>query len=148
MVGTGWEAGKEHGLTVHWDGERWSVVSELSAYKIHSMSALSPDNIWAITGNGVVLSWDGVKWKERTQLDKANTIFAQAADDVFVVGSKIWYWNGDTWTDISLASNCPEDADVRSLLAPYKAESGLPDIWMLDASGIIYTFSHPKTIRR
>lgn len=148
MAGTGWDGGKEHGLAVHWDGEHWNVVSELSAYTIYSMSAISPSNIWAVTGKGVVLNWDGVEWKERTQLDKANMIFAQSPEDVFAVGTKIWYWNGDRWTDISLSGNFPEDAEIKDLLAPYKAESGLPNIWMLDASGIIYAFAHPRTIRR
>jgi photosystem II stability/assembly factor-like uncharacterized protein len=148
VVGTGWREGKEQGLTVHWDGERWDVVSELSSYNIYSLSTLSSVNIWAITGDGVVLNWNGSEWKEKIRLDQANLLFAQDPDDLFAVGKKIWYWNGEDWTDISLSSNFPADAEIKSLLAPYAAESGYFDLWMLDASGIIYTFTHPRTIRR
>jgi len=109
---------------------------------------LSPNNIWAITGKGVVLNWDGVEWKEETQLDQANTIFAQTPDDIFAVGTKIWYSNGDDWTDISLSTNFPADAEIKGIIAPYIAASGYPNVWMLDASGILYTFTHPRTLRR
>ena len=148
VFGTNRKLETDTGVTIHWDGNQWKLFPELRSYNISSVSALSTDNIWAITQEGVVLNWDGVEWKEKTQLENANTIFAQAPADIFAVGTKIWYWNGDRWTDVSLANNFPEDAEIKDLLAPYKAESGLPDIWILDASGIIYTFDHPRTIRR
>lgn len=148
IVGTNWNQETERGVTIHWDGHEWKMFSELNSYNIYSISALSPDNIWAITQNGVVLNWNGVAWKESTRLDSANVIFAQDPDNIFAVGTKIWYWNGGNWADISLSSNFPSDADIKSILAPYKAESGYLDIWMLDSSGIVYTFAHPRTIVR
>jgi hypothetical protein len=148
VVGTNRSQGTEVGVTVHWDGNDWKIVSELSSYNIYSVSALSPNNIWAITGKGVVLNWDGVEWKEEIQLDRANTIFAQTPDDIFAVGTKIWYSNGDGWTDISLSTNLPADAEIKGIIAPYIAESGYPNVWMLDTSGILYTFTHPRTFRR
>ena len=140
--------GTERGVTIHWDGSNWTMISLLSSYNIYSLSALSPDNIWAITNNGTALNWNGVEWKETAQLDSANLIFAQDPDDIFAVGTKIWYWNGSAWADISSSSNLPLDAKIKSFMAPYKAESGYFNLWMLDASGIIYTFEHPRTIRR
>lgn len=147
MVGTTWREGKEYGITVHWNGSEWAIISELSSYKIYSLSALSSDNIWAITGNGIVLYWNGVEWKEQVKLEAANIIFAQNTEDVFAIGTKIWYWDGGTWTDLSASSNFPADVEIKAVMAPYLAESGFADVWMLDVSGRIFTFNHPRTRR-
>lgn len=147
MVGAGQNEGKEYGITIHWDGKEWKLFSDLHAYDIDSLSALASDNVWAITRNGIVLNWNGVEWKENVQLNSANMIFAQNPDDIFAVGADIWYWDGNTWANISSSSNFPGTADIKSMIAPYKAESGYFDLWMLDSSGIIYRFPHPRTKR-
>ena len=148
VFGTNRKSESGTGVTIHWDGNQWKLFPELRSYNISSVSALSTDNIWAITREGVVLNWNGIEWKEKIQLDQASTIFAQNPGDIFAVGTKIWYWNGETWTEIFTSSDYPADAEIRSILAPYKAESGYPDLWLVDASGVIYSFAHPRAIRR
>lgn len=148
MVGTGWNEGKEYGLTLHWDGMDWKIFTDLASYNIYSISALSEDNIWAITGNGTVLNWNGVESKEGATLDVADlysapVIFAQASDDVYVAGNKVWRWDGKIWADISLFSNIPSDSDITGIVA-FPSPAFPLQIWMLDSSGIIYTFKYGK----
>jgi hypothetical protein len=147
MTGTGWYEGKEYGITAHWNGNEWQVHPELRAYAMYSLTALASDNIWAITRDGIVLQWNGLEWTEQDQLEAANLIFARDVNDIFAVGTRIWHWDGSVWTDISASSDFPGDVEIKSILPPYNAEFGEPILWLLDASGQIYSFYFPKPIR-
>jgi len=139
-VGTEWDSGQEYGLTLHWNGKQWNVITELNAYNLYSISALSSDNIWGITRNGIVLNWNGFAWSEKTRLDSANIIHARASDDIFAVGNKIWHWNGADWKDISLNTNLPVDIEIMGIVDGAVNEGGHPQIYILDSSGILYWF--------
>jgi hypothetical protein len=148
LVGTDWYDGKEYGVVVHWDGERWNVIPELRIYNIVSMSALSSNDIWAVTRYGIVLHWNGTEWREVTQLDSAGSfsvpiIYAQGSDDIFVAGNKVWHWNGNDWTDISVSSNIEEDSKIVDMVA-FPSPAFPLETWMLDSSGMIYTFHWRK----
>jgi len=144
LVGTDWYDGKESGIIVHWDGNAWEIVSELASYNIQSLSALSSDNIWAVTRYGIVLHWNGTEWREVTQLDSAGSfsvpiIYAQGSDDVFVASNKVWHWDGKDWTDISVSSNIEADSKIVDMVA-FPSPAFPLETWMLDSSGMIYTF--------
>ncbi len=136
--------GTEKGVIIHWDGSNWTMISVLSSYNIYSLSALSSDNIWAITADGIILNWDGVKWNEKTQLDSANIIYARTSDDVFAVGDKIWHWNGNIWLEISLNANLPADTSIKSVIEASVDEGGNPIMYLLDSSGVLYWFTYDK----
>jgi hypothetical protein len=146
MTGTGSDMGKEYGVTMHWNGIRWERFADLNSYNIHSMSALSPDNIWAITRYGNVLNWNGIEWSEKTQLDFTGleyvpVIFARGLEDIFVAGNKIFHWDGSTWMEISSNSNIPDDMNIVDIVEGGISEGGNPFIYMLDSSGIMYAFA-------
>jgi photosystem II stability/assembly factor-like uncharacterized protein len=146
MTGTGWDMGKEYGVTMHWNGIRWERFADLNSYNIYSMSALSPDNIWAVTRYGVVLNWNGIEWSEKTQLDFTGleyvpVIFARGLEDVFVAGNKIFHWDGRFWMEISSNSNIPDDMNIVDIVEGGISEGGNLGIYMLDSSGILYWFS-------
>ena len=145
MTGTGSDMGEEYGVTMHWNGIRWERFADLNSYNIHSMSALSADNIWAITRYGIVLNWNGIEWSEKIQLDfteleHAPVMFARGPDDIFVAGNKIWHWDGSTWMEISSNSNIPADMNIVDIVEGGISEGGNPFIYMLDSSGIMYAF--------
>ena len=144
ITGTGWESGKEYGITVHWDGNAWEIVSELASYNIQSLSALSSDDIWAVTRFGIVLHWNGTEWSEITQLESAGSvsvpiIYAQGSDNVFVASNRVWHWDGKSWTDISVPSNIEEDSKIVDMVA-FPSPAFPLETWMLDSSGMIYQF--------
>jgi hypothetical protein len=47
----------------HWNGTSWSVVST-PVSTITAISALSPDDVWAVAQKGVILNWNGTQWTE------------------------------------------------------------------------------------
>jgi photosystem II stability/assembly factor-like uncharacterized protein len=149
MVGTGRKEGKEYGFTVHWDGINWKRFSDLVTYSIASISALSSDNIWAITRSGMVLNWNGVEWSEKAKLDYANSfsgpiIFAREPDDIFAAGNKVWHWNGTTWTDLSSHGNLPIDTEIKGIVEGSIDEGGHPFIYIVDSFGKMYSFTYEK----
>lgn len=70
-VGTGWD-GTEYGVALHWNGDHWESFSEGESFTNHSISALSSDDIWAITNHSVVWHWDGSAW---TEIDLTTDIY-------------------------------------------------------------------------
>ena len=146
MVGTSWEEGKEHGAAFHWNGADWESFSEGAHFVLHSISALSLDNIWAVTRYGIIWNWNGIKWSEKAQLDftgleNAPVIFARESDDIFVASNKIFHWDGINWTEMSSNSNLPADMNIVDSVAGPLSEGGNPFIYMLDSSGILYAFA-------
>ena len=142
----GSDTGKEYGVTMHWNGIRWERFADLNSYNMHSVSALSSDNIWAVTRYGVVLNWNGIEWSEKTALDfpvlfYSPVIFARGLDDIFVVGGKIFHWDGNTWMEISSNSDIPDDMQIVDIVEGGVSEGGNPFIYMLDSSGILYAFA-------
>jgi hypothetical protein len=110
------------------------------------MSALSPDNIWAITRYGLVLNWNGIEWSEKTQLDFTGleyvpVIFARGPEDIFVAGNEIFHWDGINWAEVSSNSNLPADMNIVDIVAGPLSEGGNPFIYMLDSSGFMYSFA-------
>jgi len=62
--------GRQQALFAHWDGGRWSVISdpELPG-RVNALAGRSPDDVWAVGVQGsptrpVTWHWDGHKWSE------------------------------------------------------------------------------------
>jgi hypothetical protein len=68
-------------LTIHWDGNGWSVVAspnhaQLDDSELLSLSARSSDDVWAVgyqnvsdqgkNGQGLIVHWDGMQSKARS----------------------------------------------------------------------------------
>jgi hypothetical protein len=99
----------------HWDGTAWqaSALPAGVTFEIIAASAISPDDIWAVTEfGGYVLHWNGVSWSVATQLPGSTQdsgqltgITALSDTDVWVFGNSgftsglgTWYYNGSSWT--------------------------------------------------
>ncbi len=107
-----------YGLTMHWDGATWSVVSSPNpspypggtSVEIHAVAALAPDDVWAggtqlkqhpdgfLGFQTFVLHWDGSEWTEvpspltpdGSSGAWVSDIVALAPDDIWFVGERVW----------------------------------------------------------
>lgn len=102
----------ERTLTLHFDGDAWSVIpspnpepfTNAGGLALHAVAALAPDDVWAagsklsndqagfLDPQILVLHWDGVAWREVPAPVPVNgsgwvrDILALAADDIWFVG--------------------------------------------------------------
>jgi hypothetical protein len=98
-------------LTYHWDGTRWNLIPNaggLDEY-LYSVSAIAPNDAWAVGDNGQTQHWNGADWSRVAAPypglgGRFNGVAAASASDVWAVGT---YVNGNyadgyqwlTWID-------------------------------------------------
>ncbi|MEO6457118.1 MAG: hypothetical protein ABIO92_02425 [Chloroflexia bacterium] len=139
-------------LVLHWDGKEWKIIPSPnpggSGNLLYSISALAPDDIWAVgatiptnsSGQPFLLHWDGRTWTERPALilvgsSGAQSVVAISHDDVWVTGDNngthlmVMHWDGREWTttlNLEKTLNLP-DYDVGQLRDV--AAVGPNDVW-------------------
>lgn len=110
-----WMVGESSGgLTLHWDGVSWHAVPNpfsplhLGRCWLHSISALSPDDVWVAgmrlmgagwSDTGLVLHWNGAEWLN-AQLPETgwiSSILMLSEEDGWVGGNELFRWNGHEW---------------------------------------------------
>jgi hypothetical protein len=115
-------------LTVHWDGDAWSVVPSPSPGFQNSLSdvvALSSDDVWAVghfNNQSLIEHWDGMTWEvvptpesEGSGDAHLHGLSAVSPSEVWAVGYSTYYseehgaggwkplvlrWNGTAWKRI------------------------------------------------
>lgn len=111
----------EEGLA-HWDGQRLS--KNRASATIHKIHALAPNFAVAVGEDGLVLLFDGKKWRE---VDSSPTnkhligVFCVARDQIFVCGWRgaIYMWDGkDHWQKIKFIG----DVDASEIYASSPVE--------------------------
>jgi hypothetical protein len=94
VVGTG-------GVVLSFDGRAWTQrYSEVSLF-LNDVHGTSGSDVWVV-GDEVALHFDGTHW-ERHTLESRGTaycVWAHAANDVWVGGSKVWHFDGTEWRAI------------------------------------------------
>ena len=56
------EVGKNFPAEIeHWNGTQWSIVSLPVSASLHSLSAVSANDVWAVGSDGLVLNWNGTQ---------------------------------------------------------------------------------------
>ena len=86
---------------LRWDGSVWrSVLTPYACYgSLHSVSATSDSNAWAV-GNYGILHWNGVWWTKVAD-GKFSGVSADSTKDAWAVGgSTILHWNGVAWSQV------------------------------------------------
>ena len=66
-----YDGGPTHPLIERWDGQQWTIVPPtIATGRLRGISALAPNDIWAVGGDGVggalALHWDGLQWNRVT----------------------------------------------------------------------------------
>lgn len=140
-------------LILHWDGAQWTVVPSPNVgvwnNLLYDISAVSPDDIWAVGSYRSSLSapeqmltmhWDGSDWtiipspNPGSSYNILRGVTAVSTDDVWAVGyydagsnpdqTMILHWNGSQW-EIVPSANAPTGF---SLLYSVDA-SASGDVW-------------------
>ena len=99
--GDGWAVG-EAGLAVALVNGAWSPVDTGTTATLGGLSSFDVGHAFAVTlGGPRVLAWNGRAWSplgaDRADRAAAAT-FADALDDVWVVGDGVDHWDGTAWT--------------------------------------------------
>jgi len=137
-------------LTIHWNGNTWSVVPSGFFNQLTSVSAVSSNDVWAVGSNElymISIHWNGSNWSEVLLPDIANNLIylndvdAISSNDVWAVGyyeslevggtvPLILHWDGTQWNEVKRDWGTPPD-----FLYTVAAVSST-DVW---ASGYNYT---------
>jgi hypothetical protein len=77
---------------------QWLLAESGVTAELLAIHGSSPDNVWAVGDNGVVLRFNGTRWErlETNLPTRFSGVFAAAPNDVWVVGEEgvILRWNG------------------------------------------------------
>ncbi|HEU0297110.1 MAG TPA: hypothetical protein VFR47_30500 [Anaerolineales bacterium] len=143
-------------LTVHWNGNSWSIVPSPSpgTYNgnvLNAVSGVSANDIWAVgwyqsgatgqEGGALTMHWDGTAWTvvpnpSRWQLYGVTAI---SSNDVWAVGEQsILHWNGMNWSAVSFP---PPPGDSYQVFKGISAVSA-NDIWAVGYSQWSYFYGY------
>ena len=96
------------------DGTQWSIVSLPASGTLHSLSAVSANDVWAVGNNGLILNWNGTQWGQVANPARQGAalegVDALSANDVWAInllGTVTEQWNGTQWTAVPPASALP-----------------------------------------
>lgn len=137
-------------LTIHWDGNTWSVAPSGFFNQLSSVSALSGNDVWAVGSNElymISIHWNGSSWSEVLLPDIANNLIylndvdAISSNDVWAVGyyeslevgdnvPLLLHWDGTQWIEVERDLGAAPD-----FLTTVAAVSGT-NVW---AAGYNYT---------
>lgn len=88
-------------LIEHWNGTEWSVVSSPSVGPLSGVTAVAPDDVWAV-GPSVVLHYDGTSWQQATAPAGASAIDSRGPYNVWAVGGVVMHYpNMPIFSDVS-----------------------------------------------
>lgn len=112
-------------LTMHWNGEEWSIIPSPDATEtgrgdnsLSDVAAASPDDVWAVgsayplsntPNRGIIEHWNGEEWSLVPPPDTGDedvsltSVAVIASDDVWAVGTigqgpLALHWNGTEWS--------------------------------------------------
>jgi hypothetical protein len=87
----------------YWNGARWSVAAAPAVGSLNDVTALGPDDAWAVGGD-TILRWNGIRWSQvpvNSGVQLAG-VTALTPGDAWAVGDgTILRWNGTTWQSAS-----------------------------------------------
>jgi hypothetical protein len=116
-------------VIMHYNGSSWSLSTVPDNSGLVDVSAVSPNDAWALARDGGVLYWNGSSWTESTNLGlDYSVIAALSPTDVWAANpASLAHYNGTSWTTTSLPSG------VNALTGQAVLSSG--DVWF---SGYYY----------
>ncbi len=94
-------------VVTHWDGSQWSTVDGVPAATYSDVWAAGSDSVFVATKNAGVLAWDGATWQTLGSFPGGaiTSLRGSSATDIYAADTtKVWHWNGATWT-ASLAAS-------------------------------------------
>ena len=112
---------------VRFDGQSWR--GEIISHMGHTLEAAwgsGPDDIFAVGLNGLILHWDGERWREHDSGTSADllAVWGDAPDHVYAVGAAgtVVHYDGTAWSPVSI---------------PFTLGSTLHGVWLDTASDVV-----------
>jgi hypothetical protein len=104
------------------------VVSLPVSGTLHSLSAVSANEVWAVGNDGLILNWNGTQWSQVAnpagQGAALEGVDALSANDVWAInllGTVTEQWNGTQWTTVPPAARCPPASGSPAVPGPAAA---------------------------
>ncbi|MCF8242806.1 MAG: hypothetical protein K9J16_15615 [Melioribacteraceae bacterium] len=107
--------GNIYGKIIHWDGEKASVLYELSDVGIHDIDGNDEKNIWVASNNSsvgkvILANYNGTSWKEITEiyphfLYPLLTVNVINKKSILVGGNGVHAYDGTNWIDMGIIRN-------------------------------------------
>ncbi len=143
---------RDRSMTLHWDGQRWSLVPSPNPGRINVLWGCGPDGsggVWAVGHDGLVggssslsvlyMYWDGKAWRLEPPApggrsdQTATAVAGSSANDVWAVGDDpygsllIWHWDGSAWKPVE--GERPPGSEQQLLSMRDVAALSLADAW-------------------
>ncbi|GAB3399947.1 carboxypeptidase-like regulatory domain-containing protein [Flindersiella endophytica] len=137
--------GADKTVTMHWDGQSWTVVPSPDlgflddVNRLHGVVAIAPNDVWAVgeyaqapyftQRQSILLHWNGTAWRAVDHPCAAGlrSLDAASAGAVWAIGgSAACYFNGSAWT---AARPAPPPVPDRTLLLSDVAVLSPTEAW-------------------
>ena len=134
--GTVWVVGAG-GLAARFTGQAWGTTNTATQVVLRGVSAVGPDQVYAVGEAGTVLYWDGQSWTPRVLTDASGAetrdllaVWGSSPDDVWIGGSggALWHKQGSGWS-----KPVPGSSNAWSGIAGSSASN----VWMINDSGAL-----------
>lgn len=128
LTGEAWGV-SSNGSVLQFDGQGWSgrAVEGAGDYGLYPPFGTSTENVWTIAYGGKLLRASGQRWVDSGPLPQGMRVgWAFSPSEAFAVGGdmqhrKLWRWNGQTWSPLSVNLGSDELLDMWG--------SGPDDVW-------------------
>jgi hypothetical protein len=127
-----WVVGKQ-GLVRRWDGQHWTHLAADPRVSFLGAWGPSADNVWLPAWRShflrrvdLLFHWDGTALREVTPPGgmKVTHVWGTGPEDVWMVGSAIYHWDGKAWTARPF-TEARRPPDVTAIWG-----SGPDDVWV------------------
>lgn len=126
-ISTTWGA-----ATTHWNGTMWEGNATIGWFGLRSLAVVSPNNVWAVGGGGIILHFDGNAWTRISSptTQGLNSVAMISADNGWAVGENgaILHWDGSAWR----STTSPVSQGLNSIAMPSSADG-----WIVGKNGTI-----------
>jgi hypothetical protein len=130
---------RKHGLTLHWNGQQWSVTQDAQFSPIlNAIDARTPSDVWAV-GTDLFQHFDGSTWTTAPFTPVGahlRSVIVLAADDAWAVGgikdsrtgysrdlTYLAHWDGTSWRSV------PSPLGLTTGSLASVSATGPSDIW-------------------
>ena len=143
-----WAVGN-HGVIIHYDGTRWSLVPSGTTQNLTAISGLSASQIWAVGQhkgpNETILAYNGTAWagagvtnRQAQDLFGVSAVSNSGVTSVYAVGQNgiVYFYTGTSWA-LQLAGNVAHT----NFRGTETTGTGIGQAWAVGDHGAIWNYN-------